>query len=145
MEPRYTLITDLENVFLVAFFATLMFVMRRTLEAYQKNDVFFQKPSSEGFPEGLVVKNPPANAGDTGLIPNRRRSPCLRAAKPMATLLSLCSRAWEPQLPQPSHPGAHAPLPTREARAGVAAPPGHTQRKAPSAWRYGTAEISTHI
>ena len=23
----------------------------------------------EGFPRGAVVKNPPANAGDTGLIP----------------------------------------------------------------------------
>ena len=28
-----------------------------------------------GFPGGSVVKNPPANAGDTGLIPGSERSP----------------------------------------------------------------------
>ena len=28
-----------------------------------------------GFPGGLVVKNPPANAGDSGLIPELGRSP----------------------------------------------------------------------
>ena len=28
-----------------------------------------------GFPGGSVVKNPPANAGDTGLIPELGRSP----------------------------------------------------------------------
>ena len=28
-----------------------------------------------GFPGGLVVKNPPANAGDTGSIPGLGRSP----------------------------------------------------------------------
>ena len=29
----------------------------------------------EGFPGGLVVENPAANAGDTGLIPELERSP----------------------------------------------------------------------
>ena len=29
----------------------------------------------EGFSSGSVVKNPPANAGDTGLIPRLGRSP----------------------------------------------------------------------
>ena len=28
-----------------------------------------------GFPGGSVVKNPPANAGDSGLIPGLGRSP----------------------------------------------------------------------
>ena len=28
-----------------------------------------------GFPGGFVVKNPPANAGDVGLIPGSGRSP----------------------------------------------------------------------
>ena len=28
-----------------------------------------------GFPTGSVVKNPPANAGDMGLIPGSERSP----------------------------------------------------------------------
>ena len=31
--------------------------------------------TSQGFPDGLVVKNPPANAGDTGSIPGLGRSP----------------------------------------------------------------------
>ena len=30
---------------------------------------------SEGFPGGSMVKNPPANAGDTGLTPGSERSP----------------------------------------------------------------------
>ena len=30
------------------------------------------KEEMEGFPGGLVVKNPPANAGNTGSIPGQR-------------------------------------------------------------------------
>ena len=29
----------------------------------------------KGFPDGSVVKNPPANAGDTGWIPGLKRCP----------------------------------------------------------------------
>ena len=32
-------------------------------------------PTSWGFPSGSVVKNPPTNVRDTGLIPGSRRSP----------------------------------------------------------------------
>ena len=32
-------------------------------------------PFTRGFPGGSVVKNPPANAGDTGSIPGSGRSP----------------------------------------------------------------------
>ena len=32
-------------------------------------------PTSRGFPSGSVVKNPPTNVRDTGLIPGSRRSP----------------------------------------------------------------------
>ena len=36
---------------------------------------FFKlKKIGEGFPGGSVIKNPPADAGDTGLIPNLGRS-----------------------------------------------------------------------
>ena len=38
-----------------------------------------------GFPGGSVVKNPPANAEDTGSIPDPGRSTCLRAANPWTT------------------------------------------------------------
>ena len=36
-------------------------------------DLTFQK-SLEGFPGGALVKNPPADAGDTGLSPGLGRS-----------------------------------------------------------------------
>ena len=38
-----------------------------------------QKTKSRDFPGGTVVKNPPANAGDTGLSPGPRRSHMLRS------------------------------------------------------------------
>ena len=34
----------------------------------------FKELKFKGFPGGSVVKNPPANAGDTGLIPVQARS-----------------------------------------------------------------------
>ena len=70
-----------------------------------------------GFPGGAVVKTPPANAGDTGSIPGPGRShmPQSNWAR-VPQLLSLCSRAHEPQLLSPraatteAHvPRAHAP------------------------------------
>ena len=33
------------------------------------------KKKNQGFPGGSVVKNPPANAGDTGSVPGPGRSP----------------------------------------------------------------------
>jgi len=50
------------------------------------------------FPGGSVVKHLPANTGDTGFIPGLERSHMPRNNKACAPeLLSLCSRAWEPQ------------------------------------------------
>ena len=70
-----------------------------------------------GFPDGAVVGNPPAKAGDMGSSPGPVRSHMARrnwACVPQ--LLSLSSRAREPQLPSPRAttaearvPGAHAP------------------------------------
>ena len=63
----------------------------------------------QGFLGGSVFKNLSANAGDTGLIPDlgqfympRRNEACV------PELLSLCSRAQEPQLPKPTCPRVHA-------------------------------------
>ena len=54
------------------------------------------------LPGGTVVKNPPANAGDTGSIPGPGRSHMPRSNKARAPqLLSLCSRVREPQLLSP--------------------------------------------
>ena len=72
--------------------------------------------SSSRFPWGSVVKNPPANGGDTGSIsdPGRSHMPWSNyACAPQ--LLSLCSRAWKPPLLRPcattieEHP--HTPEP----------------------------------
>ena len=57
----------------------------------------------EGFPGGLVVRNPPANSGDAGSIPGPGRSHmplCSEAHEPQPW--SLCSRAREPQLLKPA-------------------------------------------
>ena len=64
-----------------------------------------------------MVKNPPANAGDTGSSPGPERSYMLRSNKVCAPqLLNLHSRAHEPQLLSPyamtteaRAPRAHAP------------------------------------
>ena len=62
------------------------------------------KNTLEGFPGGTVVKNPPANAGDMGSSPGLGRSHMPRSNKARAPqLLSLRSRAREPQLPKPTH------------------------------------------
>ena len=59
----------------------------------------------EGFPGGSVVKNLPANAGDTGPIPGLGRLYVPQSNKARASqLLSLCSGAWEPQLLKPAYP-----------------------------------------
>ena len=69
-----------------------------------------------GFPPGSVVKNLPTNAGDTGSISDPGRSHMLQSNYARAPqLLSLCSRAWGPQLLtlvlqllKPACPTAHA-------------------------------------
>ena len=53
----------------------------------------------QGFPGGAVVKNLPANAGDTDSSPGPGRSHMPQSNEARAPqLLSLCSRACEPQL-----------------------------------------------
>ena len=42
-----------------------------------------QISKARGFPGGSVVKNPPPNAGDTGLIPDSGRSPGERNGYPL--------------------------------------------------------------
>ena len=57
-----------------------------------------------GFPDGAVVENLPANAGDTGSSPGLGRSHMPRSNQARAPqLLSLHSRTCEPQLLKPAH------------------------------------------
>ena len=65
------------------------------------------------LPCGLVVKNLPANAGDTGSIPGPGRLHMLQSNSARAPLLSLCSRPWSCnycthvlQLLKPTYPRA---------------------------------------
>lgn len=53
-----------------------------------------------------VMKNPPANAGTMGLNPDYRKIP--HATEHVSLSHSLRSRAQEPQLLKPAHPGACA-------------------------------------
>ena len=54
-----------------------------------------EKNSSLSFSGGSLVKNPPANAGDTGSIPDQGRSRVLQLLKPE------CARARAPQQEKP--------------------------------------------
>ena len=64
-----------------------------------------------GFPGGSAIRNPPANAGDTGLIPWEDPI-CHWATKAHAPqLLSLCSRARELQLLSPLDASTEALVP----------------------------------
>ena len=70
----------------------------KNLETENSNNDF------SGFPGGAEVKNPPAKAGDTGSSPGPGRSHMPRSNKALAPqLLSMCSRAHEPQLLKPAH------------------------------------------
>ena len=64
------------------------------------NEVTYEKYSAWGFPGGAVVKNPPANAGDTGSSPGLGKSHMPRS-----------SEARAPQLlsPRATTTEAHAP------------------------------------
>ena len=84
-----------------------------------------------GFPGGAVVKNPPANAGDSGWIPGLGRSHMSWSYKARAPqLLSLRSRAGEPQLLSPR-------AATTEARAPRARAP---QQEKPPQWEARTPQ-----
>ena len=64
------------------------------------------------FPGIAVVKNPPANAGDTDSIPGPGRSHMPQSNSVHAPqLLSLCSRARKPQLLSPCAATTEAHVP----------------------------------
>ena len=65
----------------------------------------FENDTNKGFPGGTVVKNPPANGGDTGSSPGPQRSHMPRSNESnVPQLLSLCATATEAHTPR-----AHAP------------------------------------
>ena len=69
-----------------------------------------------GFPGGTLVKNPPANAGDSGSSPGRGRSHMPWSTKARAPqLLSLSCRAHELQLLSPCATATEACVPRARA------------------------------
>ena len=75
-----------------------------------------RKIFSWDFPGGAVVKNPPAYAGDTGSSPGPGRSQMPQSNEARAPqLLSLHSRACEPQLLSPCATTTEARLPRTRA------------------------------
>ena len=74
------------------------------------------KLNEGGFPGGSGVKNPPANAGDVGLIPDPGRSHMLRSSQACGP--SPCSRVHALQREKPPQRKVHAPhlesSPTRQ-------------------------------
>ena len=83
-----------------------------------------------GFPGGAVVKNPPANAGDRGSSPGPERSHMPQSNEARAPqLLSLCSRAREPQLLSPWATTTEARMP--RARAPQQEKPPQWEARAP--------------
>ena len=76
--------------------------MAHTAAHRQRAGIPALKGFLQGFPVGAVVKNPPANAGHTGSSPGPGRSHMSRSSYARAPqLLSLRSRACEPQLLSP--------------------------------------------
>ena len=68
-------------------------LVHQTAKAWMQGDSSWRKLKEllQGFPGGAVVKNPPANAGDTGLSPGPGRSHILWSNWARAPqLLSLC-------------------------------------------------------
>ena len=82
------------------------------LERKVQGEALLRQEAREGFPGGAVVKNQPANAGDTGLSPSPGRSHMLRSNEVrIPQLLSLRSRARRPQLLSPRATTTEARVP----------------------------------
>ena len=56
---------------------------KETAEELEKRKQM-QNKTKQDFLRGIVVENPPVNAGDTGLIPGPGRSHTPRATKPVS-------------------------------------------------------------
>ena len=66
-----------------------------------KNSIGSRYKAQKGFPGGLVVKNLPVNAGDTGLIPSSGRCPGEGNGNPLQYSClenPLERRAWQPAI-----------------------------------------------
>ena len=74
---------------------------------------FTELNNDAGVPDGSVVKNHPANAGDTGLIPGPGRSHIPRRSQAHALLLTKPSLLTGALEPRNCNCGAHVPQPLK--------------------------------
>ena len=95
-----------------------------------------------GFPGGSVVKNPPANAEDTGPIPGLGIShvPWSNYADE-PQLLNLWSKTWDPQLLSPCATTTEAFTPLEPVFHNKRSHP--NGKPAPCSWRVGRAAVKT--
>ena len=56
--------------------------LRETPDSEKLQTFYFKRFPGEGFPDGSVIKNPPAKAGDTGWILIQEDHTCTKATKP---------------------------------------------------------------
>ena len=95
------------------------------------HNISLKEKTTVGLPGGTMVKNSPANAGDTGSSPAPRRSHMPRNNKACAPqLLSLRSTAHEPQLPSPHATATEARAPRARA----------LQQEKPPQWEVRTGQ-----
>lgn len=66
-----------------------------------KCELYLDKTKTEGFPGDPVVKNPPCNAGDIGLILVQEDLTYLKATKSLCHNNEPVPGAQEPQVPSP--------------------------------------------
>ena len=86
----------------------------------QMHRMYNTRSEPEGFPGGSVVRNPPTNSGNTGLIPGARGFRMPQSNWACAPQLSiLCSRAQEPQLLKPVCPRFCAPQQEKSMRSSL--------------------------
>ena len=89
---------------------------KKSAGRYGSHHLIYVKKYIRDFPGGAVVKNLPANVGDTGLSPGPGRSHMPRSKQAcVPQLLSLRSRAREPQLLSPHAATIEACMPRARA------------------------------
>ena len=118
-----------EATFLKSLFKHILnFTYKETLlvSASLKNQLW-------GFPGGSVVKNPPANAGDVGLVPAQGRCTSRAATRPLHHSCRAC--AQEPRARLQAKPSEEKPT-HRAWRAASTA----TREQPAQQWRPSTAE-----
>ena len=126
----------------------ILWMRRLIVQRVAHHRMYQSRNSIRGFHRGSVVRNPPAKAGDTGLIPGLGRVHVPKNNKArVPQLLNQFSRAQELQLRKPP---SLSPCAMREATAmgsprstTGSSPAHHNQRKASTATKTQHSQTNT--